>query len=78
MEEKKKRRKANLAMAWIDCRKVYVVVPHSWILETLELTGIALNIQRLVREGMVNWKTVLTKNWPNVRGSQNPARHFPG
>ena len=78
MEEKKKRRKANLAMAWIDCRKVYVMVPHSWILETLELTGIALNIQRLVREGMVNWKTVLTKNWPNVRRSQNPARHFPG
>ena len=49
-----KRRKTNLAMAWIDYRKAYDMVPHSWILETLELTGIATNIQRLVRESMQN------------------------
>ena len=34
----------NLAMAWIDYRKVYDMVPHSWILETLELAGITFNI----------------------------------
>ena len=49
-----KRRKTNLAMAWIDYRKAYDMVPHSWILETLELTGRAPNIQRLVRESMQN------------------------
>ena len=36
------------------------MVPHSWILETLQLMGIAPNIQRLVRESMGNWKTTLT------------------
>ena len=55
-----KRRKTNLAMAWIDYRKAYGMVPHSWILETLQLMGIAPNIQRLVRESMGNWKTTLT------------------
>ena len=29
-----KRRKKNLAMAWIDYKKAYDMVPHSWILET--------------------------------------------
>ena len=38
------------------------MVPHSWILELLVLTGIALNIQRLVLEGNANRKTVLTSN----------------
>ena len=26
-----KRRKTNLAMAWIDYKKAYDMVPHSWI-----------------------------------------------
>ena len=29
-----KSRKTNLAMAWIDYKKAYDMVPHSWILET--------------------------------------------
>ncbi len=57
-----KHRKTNLAMAWIDFRKTYDMVPHSWILETLKLTGIASNVQRLVRVSIANWKTVLTSN----------------
>ena len=73
-----KRRKTNLAMAWIDYRKAYDMVPHSWILELLVLTGIALNIQRLVLEGNANRKTVLTSNSQMFRGRQKPARHFPG
>ena len=32
------------------------MVPHSWILETLQLLVIAPNIQRLVHESMGNWK----------------------
>ena len=28
----------NLAMAWVDYRKAYDLVPHSWILECLELS----------------------------------------
>ena len=34
-------RKTSLAMAWIDCRKEYDMVPHSWIMECLDLVGAA-------------------------------------
>ena len=55
-----KRSTTNLTMAWIDYRKAYDMVPHSWIIETLRLEGIAPNIQRLIQESMPNWKTKLT------------------
>ncbi|XP_074616678.1 uncharacterized protein LOC141876074 [Acropora palmata] len=44
-----KRRHTNLAMAWIDYRKAYDMVPHSWIGECLEMFGIAVNIDSLVQ-----------------------------
>ena len=43
-----KRRKTNLAMAWVDFKKAYDMVPHSWILETLSMFGIADNIKQLI------------------------------
>ena len=53
------RRKTNLKVAWIDFQKAYNMVPHSWILKTLELVGTARNIRELLRRGMQNWRTVL-------------------
>ena len=32
-----KKRHTSLGMAWIDYKKAYDMVPHSWILESLEL-----------------------------------------
>ena len=32
-----KKRKTNLAMSWIDYRKAYDMIPHSWIMECLNL-----------------------------------------
>ena len=40
-----KRRQRNLAMAWLDNRKAYDIVPHSWILECMEMFGIAENVR---------------------------------
>ena len=37
-------RKRNVAMAWVDYKKVYDMVPHSWIKECLNMFGIADNI----------------------------------
>ena len=39
-----KSRIENLAMAWIDYKRAYDMVPHSWILECLDLFGVAENI----------------------------------
>ena len=35
-----KMRKRNLSMAWIDYKKDYDMVPHSWIIDCLEAVGI--------------------------------------
>ena len=48
-----RKRKTNLAMTWIDYRKAYDFVPHSWILECLDMLGIADNAM----------ETLLNSNW---------------
>ena len=43
-----KKRHTNLGMAWIDYKKAYMV-PHSWILESLELVQVSDNILEFVK-----------------------------
>ena len=57
-DSKKKHR--NLAMAWVDYRKAYDMVPHSWIIESLKLAQVAPNILEFIEKSMTNWKTDLT------------------
>ena len=45
-----RKRKTNLNVVWIDFRKAYDMVPHSWILKTLELVGTARNIIELLKK----------------------------
>ena len=55
-----KSRNQNLAMAWIDYKnKVYNMVPHSWIIECLDLFGVAENIKSLLVNFMEKWKVML-------------------
>ena len=54
-----KSRNKNLAMAWIDYKKAYDMVPHSWIIECLDLFGVAANIKRLLVNSMEKWKVML-------------------
>ena len=42
-----KSRNKNLAMAWIDYKKAYDMVSHWWIIECLDLFGVAEKIKRL-------------------------------
>ena len=57
-----KRRKTNLFISWVDFRKAYDLVPHSWILESLRITGAADNMVRFLGNSMKNWKTQLAAN----------------
>ena len=34
-------------MAWLDYKKAYDSVPHSWTTETLEMVGVAENMKLL-------------------------------
>ena len=54
-----KSRNKNLAMAWIDYEKAYYMVPSSWIIECLDLFGVAENIKSLLVNSMGNWKVML-------------------
>ena len=54
-----RKRHTNLALAWIDYRKAYDMVPHSWIVECLEMFGIAENVKKFLIDSMKTWKTEL-------------------
>ena len=57
-----RKRRTNLAMAWIDYRKAYDFVPHSWILECLDVLGIADNVRSFLEKIMKKWKLLLNSN----------------
>ena len=46
-------------MAWIDYKKAYDMVPHSCIIEYLDLFGVAENIKSLLVISIENWKVIL-------------------
>ena len=54
-----KSRNKNLPMAWIDYKKAYDMVPHSWIIECFDLFGVAENIKSLLVNSMEKWKVML-------------------
>ena len=62
MLKETKHKNRLLATAWIDYKKAYDMLPHAWILETLDLVKIAGNIEKLLKGSMNSWKTVLTNN----------------
>ena len=44
----RKKEHKNLAMAWVDYKQAYDMVPHSWIITCLKLTQVPENIINLV------------------------------
>ena len=54
-----RKRKTNLSMAWVDYKKAYDMVPHSWIIDTMGMVGLAYNIIGLIKQSMNKWKTNL-------------------
>ena len=60
LKDCRKRRK-NLAMTWTDYRKAYDFLPHSWILECLDMLGIADNVRSFLEKSMKNWKLLLIR-----------------
>ena len=55
-----KMRLTSLAVAWIDYRKAYDMVPHSWIQNCMEMFGVAVNVRSFVNTSMKQWNTELT------------------
>lgn len=47
-------------MKLIDYRKAYSMIPHLWIIEPLDMFGVARNVTRFLKRRMVESKTELT------------------
>ena len=56
-----RKRHTYLWIAWIDYKKAYDMVSHSWIIESLE--QVPDNICKFVKRSMANWQTKLTSCW---------------
>ena len=66
------RSKRNLSSAWIDYKKVFDSVPHSWIIKCLEMFKINPTVVNFISASMKKWKTTLHLNHNN--GSLNSRR----
>ncbi|KAL3273358.1 hypothetical protein HHI36_014806 [Cryptolaemus montrouzieri] len=49
----------NLCIAWINYRKAFDSVPHSWLLKVMELYGVPGSVVGLLRQLMSTWRTSL-------------------
>ena len=54
-----KRRLTGLGMAWIDFRKAFNMVPHTWITKYMTMFGVADNMTNLLENSMEQWNTEL-------------------
>ena len=61
-----KRKQRNLRMTWIDYKKAYDSVPHSWILRSMGLVGVATNITSFMEKAVKMWNTTLTINGETI------------
>lgn len=53
-------KKRNLSVAWIDYRKAFDSVPHSWLIQVLEVYKIDEGVVGVLKHLMSSWKTSLT------------------
>ena len=73
-----KKRHTNLSMAWIDYRKAYDLVPHSWVNECMEMFGIAENLRTFLQKSMQQWRLSLTANGEDLGEVNVKRRIFQG
>ncbi|XP_044749653.1 uncharacterized protein LOC123310249 [Coccinella septempunctata] len=57
-----KKKLRSLSMAWIDYKKAFDSIPHSWLLKTLELYGVSEAVVNLLKHLMGTWRTKLHVN----------------
>ena len=55
-------RNTNLSIAWIDYKKAFDSIPHSWIDKCLETLKISPVVQNFLPHSMRMWKTTLVLN----------------
>ena len=64
--------KRNLSTAWIDYRKAFDSVPHSWILKTMHMYKVSPTLINFLSHGMSTWKTTMILNYSTGKIVTNP------
>ena len=77
LREVKSKRK-NIAMGWIDYRKAFDIVPHSWMLECLQMFKVAENVSCLVSNSMKSWKVEMSYGRETLAEVNNRRGIFQG
>ena len=54
------KRRENLSMAWVDYKKAYDSVPHSWIIRCLDIYKIDPAIKEFLKTQMQKWTMDIT------------------
>ena len=77
LNESKARRK-NLAMAWIDYKKAYDMVPQSWILHCLKMYKISHEVIIFIEQTMKTWRVDLTAGGGSIAETKIQRGIFQG
>lgn len=63
--EESTKNKKSLYQAWIDYRKAFDSIPHTWLIKACELAGVHQIIINFCKELMKTWKTQMVLISPN-------------
>ena len=77
LNESKNTRK-NLAMAWIDYKKAYDMVPKSWIINSLKMYKISHETMNFIVKNMKNWRVELTAGGKSLAETKIQSGIFQG
>ena len=70
--EEAKSKKKNLSTAWIDYKKAFDSVPHTWIEKSLQIYRVCPTTIRFITQSMKNWKTTLNLHHANGSLTSRP------
>ena len=77
LNESKTRRK-NLAMAWIDYKKAYDMVPQSWIIHCLKMYKISHEVINFIEQTMKTWRVELAAGGRSIAETKIQRGVFQG
>ena len=73
LEDCKAKRK-NLSTAWIDYRKAFDSVPHSWIIKVMQIYKVSSDLIKYITHSMGTWQTKMILNCSSGSITTNPIR----
>ena len=78
IQSESKTRRKNLAMAWIDYKKAYDMVPQIWIIHCLKMYKISHEVVNFIEQTMKTWRMELTEGGRRIAKTKIQRGIFQG